>query len=100
MLLRWFAMIIGACTIKLLIYESNSLKDKRHVIKSIIGKIQSRFNVSIAELSLNDSWQTSLIGFACVSNDTNHTNQVISNVLKFIDGDSRVEIVDYDIEIL
>ena len=48
-------MIIGACTIKLIIYESNSLKDKRHVIKSIIGKIQSRFNVSIAEIDLNDS---------------------------------------------
>ncbi len=93
-------MIIGACTIKLLIYESNSLKEKRHVIKSIIGKIQSRFNVSIAEIDLNDSWQTSCIGFACVSNDTTHANQVISNVLKFIDGDSRVEIIDYSIEIL
>lgn len=93
-------MIIGACTIKLIIYESNSLKDKRHVIKSIIGKIQSRFNVSIAEIDLNDSWQTSLIGFACVTNDTTHANQVVSNVLKFIDGDSRVEIIDYNIEIL
>lgn len=93
-------MIIGTCTLKLLIYESNSLKDKRHVIKSIIGKIQSRFNVSIAELDLNDSWQTSIIGFACVTNDTSHANQVITNVIKFIDGDSRVEIVNYNIEIL
>lgn len=93
-------MIIGACTLKLLIYESNSLKDKRHVIKSIIGKIQSRFNVSIAELDLNDSWQTSIIGFACVTNDTTHANQVITNVVKFIDGDSRVEIVEHNIEIL
>lgn len=93
-------VIIGTCTLKLLIYESNSLKDKRHVIKSIIGKIQSRFNVSIAELDLNDSWQTSIIGFACVTNDTSHANQVITNVIKFIDGDSRVEIVNYNIEIL
>ncbi|WP_416197530.1 MAG: DUF503 domain-containing protein [Sporanaerobacter sp.] len=93
-------MIIGACTIKLIIYESNSLKDKRHVIKSIIGKIQSRFNVSIAEIDLNDSWQSSIIGFACVTNDTTHANQIINNVLKFIDGDSRVEIIDYNIEIL
>lgn len=93
-------MIIGACTLKLLIYESNSLKDKRHVIKSIIGKIQSRFNVSIAEVDLNDSWQTSIIGFACVTNDTTHANQVITNVVKFIDGDSRVEIVEHNIEIL
>ena len=93
-------MIIGACTIKLIIYESNSLKDKRHVIKSIIGKIQSRFNVSIAEIDLNDSWQSSIIGFACVTNDTTHANQIINNVLKFVDGDSRVEIIDYNIEIL
>ncbi|MBU5437848.1 DUF503 domain-containing protein [Tissierella sp. MSJ-40] len=93
-------MIIGACSLKLMIYESYSLKDKRHIIKSIIGKIQSRFNVSIAEVDLNDSWQTSIIGFACVTNDTSHANQILSNVIKFIDGDSRVEIINYNIEIL
>jgi hypothetical protein len=83
-----------------MIYESYSLKDKRHVIKSIIAKIQSRFNVSIAELELNDSWQTSVIGFACVTNDTTHANQIITNVIKFIDGDGRVEILEHNIEIL
>lgn len=93
-------MIIGACTLKLTIFESNSLKDKRHVIKGIIGKLQSRFNISIAEIDLNDSWQSSILGFACVTNDTQHANQIISNVMNFIDGDSRVEIVDYNIEIL
>lgn len=93
-------MIVGTCTLKLMIYESNSLKDKRHILKSILGRIQSRFNVSIAEVDLNDSWQTSVIGFACVTNDTNHANQIISNVLKFIDRDTRVEIIDHDIEIL
>lgn len=93
-------MIIGACSLKLNIFESDSLKDKRHIIKGIIGKLQSRFNISIAEIDLNDSWQSSIIGFACVTNDTQHANQIISNVMKFIDGDSRVEIVDYNIEIL
>jgi uncharacterized protein YlxP (DUF503 family) len=93
-------LIIGACSLKLNIYESNSLKEKRHIIKSIIGKLQSRFNISIAEVDLNDSWKSSIIGFACVTNDTQHANQVISNVMRFIDGDSRVEIVEYNIEIL
>lgn len=83
-----------------MIYESNSLKEKRHIIKSIIGKIQSRFNVSIAEIELNDSWKTSVIGFACVTNNTAHANQIISKVIRFIDRDSRVEIIDYNIEIL
>lgn len=93
-------MTIGACELKLLIYGSNSLKDKRQVIKSIIGRIKSRFNVSIAEVDLNGSWQTALLGFSCVSNDTNHANQILTNVIKFIDEDSRVEIIEKKIEIL
>ena len=93
-------MIIGSCRIKLMIYESNSLKDKRQIIKSIIERLKSRFNISIAEVDLNDSWKTSIIGFVCVSNDTNHANQILSNVIKFIDGDNRVEIIEREIEIL
>jgi len=93
-------MIVGICSIKLMLYESNSLKDKRHIIKSVMGRIKSRFNVSIAEVGLNDSWKTSIIGFSCVTNDTGHANKTISKILNFIDGDSRVEIIDYNIEIL
>ena len=56
--------------------------------------------MSIAEVGLNDSWQTTIVGFACVTNDSNHANEVISKVIKFIDGDSRVEIIEYNIELL
>jgi len=93
-------MIIGACTLKLILYESNSLKDKRHIIRSIIDRLKSKFNISIAEIELNDSWKTALVGFACVTNNSNHANQIISNVIKYVDEDSRVEIVDQNIEIL
>lgn len=93
-------MVIGACSLKLMIFESNSLKDKRQVIKSIIGRIQVKFNVSIAEVDLNHSWQSSIIGFACVTNDANHANQILSNVINFIDEDGRVEIIGQEIEIL
>ncbi len=93
-------MIIGACTLKLILYESNSLKDKRHIIRSIIDRLKSKFNISIAEIELNDSWKTALVGFACVTNNSNHANKIISNVIKYVDEDSRVEIVDQNIEIL
>lgn len=93
-------MIIGSCVVELVIYDANSLKDKRQVVKSIIGKLQSRFNISVAEVGLNDTWRNAVIGFACVTNDTSHANKVISNVLKFIDNDSRAEIINQDIEIL
>lgn len=93
-------MIIGSCEVKLQIFEANSLKDKRHTVKSIIGRLKSRFNISIAEIGLNDSWKTTIIGFACVTNDSQHANEIISKVIKFIDGDSRVEIIEYNIELL
>lgn len=93
-------MIIGTCMLKLTIYESNSLKEKRHTLKSIIERLKSRFNISIAEVDLHDLWGSAVIGFACVSNSTSHVNQTISNVMIFIDGDSRVEIIEHEIEIL
>ena len=67
-------MIIGSCVVELVIYDANSLKDKRQVVKSIIGKLQSRFNISVAEVGLNDTWRNAVIGFACVTNDTSHAN--------------------------
>ncbi len=69
-------------------------------VKSIIGKLKSRFNISVAEVDLNEKWRRSVIGFACVTNDTVHANKQISNVLKFIERDTRVEIIDENIEIL
>ncbi|NLX62301.1 MAG: DUF503 domain-containing protein [Tissierellia bacterium] len=93
-------MRVGTCEVKIMIFESNSLKEKRQIVKSIIGKIQSKFKVSVAEVGLNDSWKTSIIGFACVTNDAVFANQIIYRIIEFIDGDSRVEILDYNIEIL
>ncbi|MTI67093.1 MAG: DUF503 domain-containing protein [Firmicutes bacterium] len=93
-------MIIGACSVELMIYEANSLKEKRMVIKSLIGKIKSRFNVSIAEVDLNEKWRKSIIGFVCVSNNTTHANKMISKVLKFIERDYKVEVTNVNIEIL
>lgn len=93
-------MIVGTCMLKLTLYESNSLKEKRHTIKSIIERLKSRFNISIAEVELHDTWRSAVIGFACVSNSTTHINQVISNVINFVDGDSRVGIIEERIEIL
>ncbi len=93
-------MIIGSCMVEIMIHDANSLKDKRQVVKSIIGKLKSRFNISVAEVDLNEKWRLSVIGFACVTNDTIHANKQISNVLKFIEHDTRVEIINENIEIL
>jgi len=93
-------MIIGSCSLDFYIYNSNSLKDKRHVVKSIIDKVRNKYNVSIAEVDQLDSWSNCTIGFVCVSNSTSHTNRVISTVINYVESDGRIEITKSIIEIL
>ena len=50
-------MVIGVCKIVLSIDNAFSLKEKRRVIKSIIGRVKAKFNASIAEVDMNDTWK-------------------------------------------
>ncbi len=93
-------MIIGSCIVELFMYAPNSLKEKRQIIKSLIGRIQSRFNVSIAEVDMQNKWKTTVIGFVCVSTTTKHANQMLDKIIKFMNNDDRVEMIRCDIEIL
>lgn len=93
-------MIVGSCEIELLIYESNSLKEKRHVLKSIIERIKSRFNVSVAEVEYNDLWNRALIGIAVVSNERALCESVILKIIDFIENDERVEIIRHTMEVI
>ena len=43
-------MRIGICTFYLMISDSQSLKDKRQVLKSLKDKMRNKFNISIAEV--------------------------------------------------
>lgn len=92
-------MVVGVCRITLHIGEPNSLKEKRHILKSLLERLKSRFNVSAAETGLNDKWQAAEIGIACVSNDRAQVDSIIGNVLNFIENDVRVEVVGLNTEI-
>ncbi|MCS5612485.1 MAG: DUF503 domain-containing protein [Candidatus Poribacteria bacterium] len=88
-------MHVGVCIINLRILESRSLKDKRRVIKSV----KDRFNVSIAEVGLQNAYQSAVIGIVSVSSDQHHLNKVLSYVVTFVEKMHLVELVDYKIEL-
>ena len=91
---------VGICSFTLLLYEGASLKEKRMVVKSLTQKISSRYNVSIAEIGEQDKWQRAEIGFSCVSNNRRHVERMIQEVLRFVESDGRVEVMDIQQEIL
>ncbi len=81
------------------ILESRSLKDKRRVIKSVIDRVKNRFNVSIAEVGLQNAYQSAVIGIVSVSSDQHHLNKVLSHAVTFVEKMHLVELVDYKIEL-
>ena len=49
-------MIIGAAVVELRIHGSQSLKQKRGVVKSIIARVRNRYNASVAEVGGQETW--------------------------------------------
>ncbi len=63
-------MIVGVLTAHLSMQGITSLKGKRSIVKSVIGRLKSRFNISIAEVDHQDSKTSAVIGISIVSNET------------------------------
>lgn len=93
-------MVVGNMRIELYLHDNHSLKGKRKTVKSIIGKVKNKFNVSIAEVGSNDKWQRIELGVSSVGNDRRHINSSLNNVLSFIDSLFLAEIVDSRIDII
>ena len=94
-------MNVGVARITLRLPENGSLKGKRQVLKSIVSRVRNKFEVAIAEVDDNDTWQLMTLGISTVSNDRRHTNRVLSNVVEFIEkARFEAEMLDYHIEII
>ncbi len=92
-------MVVGVCTLELEIPASHSLKDKRHVVKSLIARVRRDFNVSIAEVDSQDAWQRAILGIVCVSTDEKYAHGLLEKVIDNIER-ARLDAVigDYSIE--
>jgi uncharacterized protein YlxP (DUF503 family) len=71
---------IGVLTLEIHVEHSHSLKEKRHVVKSLKDRLRERFNVSVAEIDGLDSWQTSVVAAVTVANDRVRAEQVLQAV--------------------
>jgi len=78
----------------------HSLKEKRGVLKRLKARIVSKFNVSVAEVDLMDSWQRSTIAVAIVSNDRRFANQVLSKIAELVNSNGEVTMVDQEMQFL
>lgn len=87
-------MIYGLCELELLITGSQSLKDKRQVLRHLKEKIKHKFNVSVAEVEHQDLWQRAMLGMACVGNDREFLREVLSKAAEIVESSSEVEVLN------
>ncbi|MQY56226.1 MAG: DUF503 family protein [Dehalococcoidia bacterium] len=77
-------MHVGVCRVQLRLPENQSLKGKRRVIKSITTRLHNKFNISVAEVDNQHSWQLATLGLTCVSTHKSHNDETLSNAIRFI----------------
>jgi uncharacterized protein YlxP (DUF503 family) len=77
-------MFIGVGRIELFIPASESLKDKRRVLKSISSVVRNKLNVSIAEVDHQELWQRAAFGIGCVSESIGQCRKIMQEVEKLI----------------
>ncbi len=94
------SMVVGVCEFGLDLNGTQSLKEKRSVMKRVILRTQNRFRVAIAEVDDQDDLEHGRIGFAVVSSDGRVINSLIDRILDHVERMGLAPITDHDYEIL
>jgi uncharacterized protein len=90
-------MLVALERFDLRIPGCGSLKQKRHVLKTLIGALRSTFNVSVAEVDHQDLWQRSTIAVAATAAEGFHVRKVMQQVERFVEAWGGVEVIEAEL---
>jgi uncharacterized protein YlxP (DUF503 family) len=91
-------MIVGLAACECMIYDSQSLKDKRAVLQRIMTRLKQKFNVSVAEVDYQDTWQRTKIAIAVVASARVPAESELQHALKYLDSFPEIERTITDID--
>jgi uncharacterized protein len=78
--------MFGVLTVHLHLPGCASLKEKRGCIKPLIARLHREFNVSVAEMDLQDAWQEAVISCGMMGNDSTHLERSLQTVARWVEG--------------
>lgn len=90
-------MIVSMIQILFEIPDIQNIKEKRNIILSMKDKIRRRFQMSVAEVDLQDSLSFAQIGGALISNSKVHGESIMNKALSFVEDEFPVRIHDVKI---
>jgi hypothetical protein len=90
-------MLVALERFDLRIPGCGSLKEKRHVVKTLTNAIRSTFNVSVAEVDHQELWQRTALAVAVAAGESYHAKRVLHEVEKLIDRWAEVDLIDSEL---
>ena len=91
-------MHVGLLEVTLRLEGNSSLKGKRKVVKSILGRVKARFNAAVSEVGSQDIYELATLGFAVCGPDQRILNSVLDNILDFVEDNVDAEVADSQME--
>lgn len=92
-------MLVALERFDLRIPGCGSLKEKRHVVKTLTNAIRSKFNVSVAEVDHQDLWQRTALAVAVASGESFHARRVLHEVEKLVDRWAEVDVIEAELSL-
>lgn len=94
-------MAIGLLTIELYLPVTNSLKEKRSVLRPLIARLRKEYNISICEADAQDQLSRAVIEVACVSGNGALAHRLLQNVANRVESwRMDAQMIDYNIEMI
>ena len=93
-------MIVGAAVVELHVHGSQSLKAKRGVVRSIAGRLRNRFNVSVAEVGGQGTWQRAVLGLSMTGAEERPLRRALEKALRFVEETHLAQVLDSEIEMI
>lgn len=86
-------MVVGVIVWDLHVYEAQSLKDKRAVVRSLKARLRDKLNLSVAETGSQDLWQRAEITACTVGTDRRQAESVLDRADRLVEAEARGRII-------
>jgi uncharacterized protein YlxP (DUF503 family) len=86
-------MFVGTLELDLLLGDVHSLKEKRSIVRPIVGELRRRFDVAAAEAGAMDLHRRATIGVAVVAADAAHCRDVLDQCERHVAARPEVELL-------
>jgi uncharacterized protein YlxP (DUF503 family) len=91
-------MLVAVALFELHIEFAQSLKDKRMVVKSLRDKLRRRFEVSAAEVGLQDVHQRARFAVSFIALEHKTADAMLDRIVDFIESNTDAELAGWTTE--